>query len=196
MAGTRQDSSGARRALRAAGLMMIGDLRLVRRHEIRRFRSRPAIRREPRSLRPGHAERLHGPRRVRRRHSQINPAAQGDRQRASQPRRSTESRRAHDALTGLANRRLLPRAAGTALARSLPADRFARDADRPRPVQAGQRHPWPRGRKRGALRRRRSAARRSFRAGGTVARLGGDEFAALAAVAATSPRRSSNWRSR
>ena len=52
-------------------------------------------------------------------------------------------------------------------------------ADRPQPLQRGQRHPRPRRRRPGAHRRSPSGSRAAAAPGDLVARLGGDEFAVL-----------------
>ena len=52
-------------------------------------------------------------------------------------------------------------------------------ADRPRPLQGGQRHARARSRRHAAARRRPSACSGALRRGDTLARLGGDEFAVL-----------------
>ena len=86
----------------------------------------------------------------------------------------------HDALTGLPNRTLLPRAAPSGRSRCPPRAPAAMLLDRPRPLQGGQRHARPRPRRRAPASRSSPSACGAPARGDTLARLGGDEFAVAA----------------
>ena len=89
------------------------------------------------------------------------------------------ARSAADPLTGLADRRQFRERLAVRLGRSRQRRRPRRAADRPRPLQGGERRARPSGRRRAAAIAPARRLRSALRPGDTAARLGGDEFAVL-----------------
>ena len=96
-------------------------------------------------------------------------------------RRRRSTRRCTTRCTGLPNRVLFRERVEQSIAER-PNVPFAVVHHRPRPLQGGQRHARPPGRRPAARRRSASASPRTLAPTDTVARLGGDEFAVVLAI--------------